>query len=182
MANPKPKLAHFGLFVRDARRMTDFYSRVFGLTVTDRGNVGPKGDDIVFMSADPDEHHQLVLLSGRPDNGGDSAIQQISFLVDSLEELRTVYERICADERDIDRCVTHGNAWSVYFFDPEGNRAEIYCHTPWHIPQPHAFPIDFSATNEEIERATEAHCRETQGFMPASERAALMQRIIGADS
>ncbi len=180
-ASPKPKLAHFGLYVRDVERMVDFYSRVFGLTVTDHGNPGSGRGELIFMSADPGEHHQLVLVAGRTDTSEDSAIQQISFLVDSLEELHTLYGRICTDERQIDRSVTHGNAWSVYFFDPEGNRIEIYCHTPWHVPQPHAFPINYSQPIEEIRRLTEAHCRETEGFMLASERAAVMEKMIGAD-
>lgn len=178
--SPKPKLAHFGLHVRDVERMTDFYTRVFGLAVTDRGTLPNRGE-LVFLSADPDEHHQFVIMSGRPDNVNFNVIQQISFVVDSLDELRTLYEQIVEDGREIDRCVTHGNAWSVYFFDPEGNRAEAYCHTPWHIPQPHAYAIDFSDSNEEIERKTEAHCRETEGFMSAEDRRQEMERIIGTE-
>jgi catechol 2,3-dioxygenase len=178
--SPRPRLAHFGLHVRDVKRMTDFYTRVFGLTVTDRGEVSGRGE-LVFLSADPDEHHQFVIMSGRPDEVNFNVIQQISFLVDSLDELRTLHERIVADGREIDRCVTHGNAWSVYFFDPEGNRAEAYCHTPWHIPQPHAFPIDFARSNDEIVAVTEAHCRESEGFMPASERRKLMETMIGRE-
>ncbi len=175
---PKPKLAHFGLHVRDVARMTDFYTRVFGLTITDRGQIPNRGE-LVFLSADPGEHHQFVIMSGRPDEVNFNIIQQVSFLVDSLAELRTVYDAIVADGREIDRCVTHGNAWSVYFFDPEGNRAEVYCHTPWHVPQPHSHPIDFAQSNEEIERTTEERCRASEGFMLASERAALMRDMIG---
>ena len=180
-ANPRPKLAHFGLWVTDIARMTDFYSNVLGLAVTDRGEVGADGRQLVFMSADPEEHHQLVLASGRPREIGFNPIQQISFLVDSLDELRVLHERVAADGREVERCITHGNAWAVYFIDPEGNRAEVYCHTPWHIPQPHAYPIDLSLPNEEIERLTEAHCRESGGFMSAEERRAEMSRMIGVD-
>jgi catechol 2,3-dioxygenase len=176
--SPKPKLAHFGLYVRDIERMVDFYTRVFGLTITDRGNAGLGRGELVFMSADPGEHHQLVLVAGRTNEMQNSAIQQISLLVYTLEELHTLYERICADSREIDRAVTHGNAWSVYFFDPEKNRVEFYCHTPWHVPQPHAFPIDFSQSIKEIERITEEHCRATKGFMLASERTAVMEQLL----
>jgi catechol-2,3-dioxygenase len=160
--------------------MTDFYSDVVGLTVTDRGKVG-SGDELVFMSADPAEHHQFVLMSGRPKDVGFNVIQQISFLVESLDELRTVWERIVADGRKVERCITHGNAWSVYFLDPEGNRGEVYCHTPWHIPQPHAFPIDLSRPNDEIERVTEEHCRQCDGFMPATARESEMAKMMGLD-
>ena len=167
--NPRPKLGHFGLYARDVDRMADFYSDVIGLLVTDRGRVGPDKMDLVFMSADPTEHHQFAIMEGRPDDGGFNVIQQISFRVDTLEELRTIYQRLSASGAKIERSVTHGNAWSVYFFDPEGNRAEVYCHTPWHVPQPHAHPIDLSRPADEIERFTEDHCRATEGFMPAAE-------------
>lgn len=179
--NPRPRLAHFGLMVSDVGRMADFYSKVLGLTVTDRGTVGADGTEIVFMSGDPDEHHQFVVMGGRPTEIGYNPIQQISFLVDSLDDLKLLHQRIVADGCEVERCVTHGNAWSIYFFDPEGNRSEVYCHTPWHIPQPHAFAIDLSLTNDEIERLTETHCRETDGFMSADDRAAEMSRMMGSD-
>ena len=34
------------------------------------------------------------------------------------------------------RPICHGNAWSVYFQDPEGNQIEMFCDTPWYVPQP----------------------------------------------
>lgn len=27
----------------------------------------------------------------------------------------------------------HGNAWSIYFADPEGNRIELYTPSPWYV-------------------------------------------------
>ena len=38
--------------------------------------------------------------------------------------------------------VTHGNALSVYFLDPEGNRVELLIDTPWYVPQPHRLVVD----------------------------------------
>lgn len=167
---PRPRLTHFGLYVRDVERMTAFYTEVLGLTVTDRGHFGPAAEEIVFLSSDPGEHHQFVLIAGRPETLDFNVAQQMSFLVGSLDELRTLHRRIVADGRQIERCVTHGNAWSVYFMDPEGNRAEVYAHTPWHVPQPHGHPIDLTLPESEIVRLTEAHCRATPGFMTAEER------------
>ena len=43
--------------------MEDFYTRVLGLSVTDRATI--RGADVVFLSRNPDEHHQIVLVSGR---------------------------------------------------------------------------------------------------------------------
>ena len=39
----------------------------------------------------------------------------------------------------------------MYFFDPEGNRIEIYYRkTGYKVPQPHGDPIDLEASNEEL--------------------------------
>ena len=50
--------------------------------------------------------------------------------------------------------VDHGNAWSVYFLDPEGNRLEFFCDTPWYVAQPYRAVLDFSLSDREIESAT----------------------------
>ena len=175
---PKPKLTHLALFTRDLDRMVDFYTRVMGLTISDRGKASTAPVEMVFMSSDPGEHHQFVLANGRPDYATFSITQQISFLVDSLDELRTMHDRVKAEQLEITRVTTHGNAWSVYFNDPEDNRIEIYVHTPWHIPQPHTHPLDLSLSNDEIMAQTEAHCREDSGFMPAGEREKEMARMM----
>lgn len=72
MSRPGLTFAHFGMFVTDIARMERFYTEVLEFTVTDRGQLtGPNGPfDLVFLSRDPDEHHQLVLATGRPAESG----------------------------------------------------------------------------------------------------------------
>jgi len=177
----RPRLRHFALFVEDIEKMEAFYGKVMGLTVTDRGPFpNPDVDvDMVFMSSDPQEHHEFVLCTGRPKDVDFALNQQMSFLVNSLDELKEVYNLALAETGQDIRCVTHGNAWSIYFKDPEGNGIEIYLRTPWYIPQPHSFPIDLTLSNAEIERLTEEHCREDPGFMMATEREAKMAEMMG---
>lgn len=178
---PQPQLSHVGMFVHDIETMEAFYTDVFGLTVTDRGAIA--GDrQIVFMSADPGEHHQFVLVSGRPDDDAVIAAQQLSFLVDSLDDVRTMHDKVKAAGMEITQTTNHGNALSVYFKDPDGNRIEVYTHTPWYIPQPHAVPFDIALPNAEIMAQTEAHCREDAGFMPADERLRLTAKMMGIDA
>jgi catechol 2,3-dioxygenase len=38
----------------------------------------------------------------------------------------------------------------MYFFDPEGNRVELYYKTGFPVPQPHGDAIDLSRTDEEL--------------------------------
>src|SRR5713101_4002705 len=61
----KLTLSHVGLSCFDLARMEDFYTRVLGMTVTDRGAVPGGSARLVFLTTDPSEHHQLVLASGR---------------------------------------------------------------------------------------------------------------------
>ena len=65
MTRPVASFSHFGIHVTDPARMEAFYTRVLGLLVADRGDL-PGGATLVFLSRDPDEHHQMVLVSGRP--------------------------------------------------------------------------------------------------------------------
>ena len=85
-------MSHIGLHVHDLARMEDFYTRVLGFTVTDRGKV--RGADIVFTSWDPKDHHQVALVSGRPKDLAYNHINQISFRVASVEDLQAVWKRV----------------------------------------------------------------------------------------
>jgi catechol 2,3-dioxygenase len=76
------------------------------------------------------------------------------------------------------RC--HGNAWSVYFSDPENNRIEMFCDTPWYVPQPCGFEIDLEKSEDQLFRETEAYCRDQPGFKPMEEWRAAIAEKIGA--
>jgi catechol 2,3-dioxygenase len=175
-----PALSHFGIHVTDMARMEDFYTRVLGLLVSDRGALA-NGPTLVFLSRDPDEHHQLVLATGRPPGGGYNVVNQISFKLPGLADLKAMHARARETGVKEFRIVTHGNAWSVYFADPEGNRVELFVDTPWHTPQPFAEPFDLEAPAETIMAQTEAICRNRPGFaMRADWRQAQVDRMASA--
>ncbi len=137
-------LGHVGLFVQDPEKMIDFYSNFLGMQVTDRG----ADDWIVFLSARPQqEHHELALMKA-PDRK--SEVQQISFTVGSLADLRTFWQQINARGYPVDRVVNHGIAFGCYFRDPEGNRVEVYWPTGKDYPQPHGDPIDLGQSEAEL--------------------------------
>ena len=177
MTTPAPSLSHFGIHVTDLPRMEDFYTRVLGLLVSDRGAL-PSGPTLVFLSRDPDEHHQLVLVTGRPPGVEYNVVNQISFKLPTLVDLQAMYRRVREEGIKEFRIVTHGNAWSIYFADPEGNRVELFVDTPWHTPQPLAEPFDVEAPVEAILAQTEALCRSRSGFMSRAEwRRAQVERM-----
>ncbi|MFE9687395.1 VOC family protein [Streptomyces sp. NPDC002701] len=140
-------LGHTGLWVYDLPKMRDFYERVMGLSVTDED----EGLQIVFFSARPDEeHHEFVLQSGRTSPIGDKQQHQISWRVEAIEDLRTFHRRFEEEGVEVQQEVTHGNAFGIYFFDPEGNRNEVYLRIERDVRQPFRKTIDFSRSPEEI--------------------------------
>ncbi len=176
----KMTLGHFVMHVRDVERMVDFYSNVVGLTVTDRGTVTEAELPMIFMSADPAEHHQFVIVGGRPEDNNFQLNHHLALRMESLDDLRALHQRAeTAGGMEDLRCMTHGNAWSVYFNDPEANALECYVRTPWHVAQPNIRPIDLSQSDEEIRAETEEYCRSENHFMSVAERRAEMTAMMG---
>jgi catechol 2,3-dioxygenase-like lactoylglutathione lyase family enzyme len=126
-------LGHTGFWVNDLEKMRDFYTRVMGLTVTDE-------DDelgIVFFSSRPgEEHHEFVLQRGRTAPDGVKLTHQVSWRVDSLESILEFHRRFRDEGIEVQQEVTHGNAIGIYFFDPEGNRNEVYLRIERDVRQP----------------------------------------------
>jgi len=141
-------LGHVGIYAEDLMKQRDFYSRVIGLSIADEDL---EGRGMVFMSADPvAEHHEFVLMKGRVVSDDAKVIQQISFKVSSIDALRDYKQRLEAEHVQIERIVSHGNAFGMYFFDPEGNRIELYYKTGFPVPQPHGDPIDLEQSDDEL--------------------------------
>jgi catechol-2,3-dioxygenase len=174
-------ISHFGLYVTDVDRMVDFYSRMFGFVVSDRGE-SSAGPAIVFMTRDPREHHQLVFAAGRPADLPFNIVNQMSFRVDSLKSLRDMQTKLKQEPGvTILGPVSHGNALSLYFRDPEGNRVELLIDTPWHVPQPCRIPVDLSLPDGELWRYIEEKARALPGFRLRSEwQAEITQKIARA--
>jgi catechol 2,3-dioxygenase-like lactoylglutathione lyase family enzyme len=136
-------LGHVGLYVHDLPRMVEFYTNVLGMTVTDRG-----GERMVFLSARPSqEHHELALVQSA-DQKTDAG--QVSFHVDTLPGLKTLYRKVKDAGCHFERVVSHGNAFGAYFRDPEDNVVEIYWATGIDYPQPFGQPIDLDAPEAEL--------------------------------
>jgi catechol 2,3-dioxygenase len=165
----RPTPSHFGIFVTDVERMVSFYKLVFDLTETDRGVGRTFKSPLVFLSASPDQHHQLVIAGGRPPEATFSTVMQLSFALPSIQSLRTIRDKAVALGATRVVPLNHGNALSVYFADPEGNTVEAYIDMPFYITQPHGDPLDLSLPDADILEQTEAICRQDPTFMPIEE-------------
>ncbi len=147
-------LGHVGIYATDLMKQREFWTQVMGLKIADEDL---EGRGMVFLSADPErEHHEFVLMKGREASEDTKIVQQISFIVPTIDDLRDYYHRLQAEDVKIDRIVSHGNAFGVYFFDPEGNRVELYYKTGFNVPQPHGDPINLEDSNEELLAAARA--------------------------
>lgn len=166
--NVVPALSHFGIFVENIDVMTRFYTKVFGLWLTDQGIGKNFKCQLHFLSGSPSQHHQLVLASGRAP-GTPSSVMQLSFKVQSLDQLRRVRELALEHGASAMRGMNHGNALSIYFSDPEQNTIEVYMDTPWYVPQPHGDSLDLDVSDADIWAETERICRADPGFMTVEE-------------
>lgn len=163
-----PNLSHLGVYCHDIDEMAHFYRSVFDMVETDRGQGVTFPMTIVFLSARPDQHHQLALATGRAENSP-STVMQVSFKVQMIDHLREAKRRALLHGARNLRGLNHGNALSIYFDDVENNLVEVYLDTPWYVAQPHGDPLDLSLSDEDIWAATERNCRADPSFMPISE-------------
>ncbi len=189
VAGRKLTLSHLGISCFDLATMEDFYTRVLGMTVTDRGELPGGFATLVFLTTDPSEHHQLVLASGRtegtvldgPVPGGSfgSIIFQLTFRLEDLQTLRRVQEKLVAEGNTNFVPLNHGNSWSIYTRDPEGNALELVVDSPWFVHQPSGAYLDLALSDDEILRQTEELCRATGDWRPYEEwRAEVAARIV----
>jgi len=132
-------LGHVGIYVRDLDRMVAFYRDLIGMRVTKQNwRAG-----IVFLSSNPERvDHEIALMRGRPSPEDPHLIQQISMRVATLDDLREFHRRLRAEGYRIERVVNHASAIGCYFFDPEGNRTEVFWLTGRDSWVPVANPID----------------------------------------
>ena len=146
------RLGHVGLHVRDLDVAKRFYRDLLGLQVTDEDSAL----GVVFMSARPaEEHHELALFGGRNVGQDARVLQQISFRCATLEDVIGFYHRLREHGVEIDVTGTHGNAITLYFFDPEGNRCEVYWGTGLEARQPYLEGVDLDRPRDEIIRRVE---------------------------
>lgn len=159
--------------------MARFYRESLQFTETDRGQLGSV--QLVFLSRHPDVHHQIALVSGRPETLDFNPINQISLNVPDLASLRRYHDRLMAAGATDMQPATHGNAVSLYCRDPEGNRLEVFMDTPWYCDQPLREPIDFGQSDASVMAQAEAIARRAPKFMTRRERRSEIARRMTAD-
>jgi catechol 2,3-dioxygenase len=174
-AEPFPRVAMFriGMQAIDLAALCRFYEETMGYLVTGRGRRPAVGAlpaaDLVTLTRDPNQIAQITLVAGRPADVP-SSVNQATFRVPSIAALRDVHNRMHAHPGVSGyRPVDHGNSFSLYCNDPEGNTLELSRESIWYTPAPSAWLLDFSLPDEEMLRVSEERCRSEPEFMMRSD-------------
>lgn len=166
---PRLVLSHSTLAARDIEKLVAFYCDVLGFRVTNKGPT-PDGGELWFLSQDPANHHQIAMTQGvEPPNAAFMMVDHLAFRTGCLDDLRTIRANLVeAGVPDI-LPICHGNAWSLYFTDCEGNGVECFVDTPFHVAQPYADGLDLDQSDEEILAWTRAQLESKPEFQPMSD-------------
>lgn len=119
------KLGHIVLKVRDAQQAKDFYTRVLGLQVA----YEDRQRGAVFLSFGT-EHHDLALFqlaTREPPEAAQPGLHHIAWQLGNFAELQAAHRELLELGIPVEATVEHNVTRSVYFFDPDGNRVELYC-------------------------------------------------------
>ena len=150
------EVAHSVLYVHDVDVMIAFYRDVLGFELTDRGPLGK--DEICFMSQTANHHHQVAFITGRDKPEASNNTHHTAYRSSgSLDDLRSLLGEL-QSRSEVTQIMplTHGNAWSIYFRDPEFNGVEVFIDTPWHVRQPQGKPLDLTKPTDDIVAETRA--------------------------
>ena len=117
------KVGHVVLGVRDPARSVKFYTEVLGMELV------KVLDDMqmAFFSFGERDHDIAVIKVPDEQPVGSSGLAHTALEIEGdQEQLRELYERLKRYGARVEFTADHVLTKSVYFFDPDGNRPEIF--------------------------------------------------------
>lgn len=126
-----PRIDHIFVMCEDVDGVTEFFRSVLDFRLTEQ-IVSDDGHLLVAFLERTHTAHDLALVTGP--NG---AFHHVAFWVDDWNELRRAADLCAYHGVKIDAGPTrHGatRGWGLYFFDPAGNRNEVYTGGYWADP------------------------------------------------
>jgi catechol 2,3-dioxygenase len=121
------RLQHAVLNCRDVEASMKFYTEMLGMEVVSYN----RERKMAFLSFGT-EHHDIALFQfpaeAPPLEANHLGLNHLALEIEGGEDqLQALYARFKAHDVRIDRVTDHVMSRSVYFFDPDGNRLEIFC-------------------------------------------------------
>ena len=120
------KVGHVVLAVKDPEASAKWYTEVLGMDLMYYNEKGK----MAFLSFGT-QHHDIAVVKAPEDATlGSPGISHTALQIEGgLDELKQLYQRMKDKGVKIDFTTDHGLSKSVYFFDPDGNRLEVFCET-----------------------------------------------------
>lgn len=130
MQKVTPRLGHLVFYVKDLQRSLDFYTQVVGLQ-----HIANTFNDKAAILTGGSTHHELLLIelgdAPGPLQGRRLGLYHVGWKMgESLEELKTVYQRVLDHDVELDGMSDHTISQSLYVRDPDGNEIELYVDDP----------------------------------------------------
>jgi catechol 2,3-dioxygenase len=118
------KVGHVVLGVREPQRSITFYTKALGMEVV---NVIEEMQ-MAFFSFGERDHDTAVIKVLDDQPVGSSGLAHTALEIEGgQEQLQQLYERLKRYGAKVEFTADHVLTKSVYFFDPDGNRLEIFC-------------------------------------------------------
>jgi catechol 2,3-dioxygenase len=126
-----PRIDHVFLMCEDVDAVTSFYQDVLDFRLTEQ-IVADDGPQLCTFLERSHSSHDLAFITGPQ-----GAFHHVGFWVDDWNDLRRAADACAYHGVSIDAGPTrHGatRGWGLYFFDPAGNRNEVYTGGYWADP------------------------------------------------
>ncbi len=117
------RVSHVVLNVKDPEASAKWYSEVLGMETMNYA----EGLGMAFLSFGTLDHDIALIKAPEGVETGSPGLSHTALSIEGgEEELKEIYGRIKASGAKIDFLADHGLTKSFYFFDPDGNRLEVF--------------------------------------------------------
>ncbi len=120
------KVAHVVLNVRDPEESAKWYCDVLGMELLHLNeDLG-----MAFLSFGVSDHDIALMKAPEGVETGSPGMSHTALQIEGGEEdLRDLYQKLLDSGSRIDFLTDHGLSKSIYLFDPDGNRLEVFYQT-----------------------------------------------------